>query len=706
MTNEFRLIAALCDIFHPVTHVSLELAIPEQLVEVLPRPPLAEGETEEEWANWYFCRVYFDDGVRFTEGLVAKQNTKPFDTTIDKDEFAQQCVSAADVSGIPAENLLALADCLSNLQNLSPRTNAETGPFLFLEKSWSNLLASRPDLGLSAADRFDPAMQVLAAAAEATETLQKFQAGVGRPPTPGQYAFVRLFGRESIDELVKVAQPGGLDFPINEISGRFGSEELKGSLTSDALIAEIRANVPSLLGPPGSNRKTSEVLQSLEGSLAGPLTRARDLIGPLQLQPPDQAQKKFAGDLQLGVNAQYAPEITAAANKCNMDPAGLAALIDAEAAKDSSGLWNRNSANPTSTARGLTQFLKGTWLQMAVQTWSTLNTQAKQLGFVDQNNRVADPVALLKLRFDPALSIMSAAEYAASNLKVVMARGLQYPDFYNPATPDGKMRLAYLCHHEGAGGAAAYLRGRKAQSYVDFLDGYIDRKIVPARFRGTASSSGLKAGPGSTSQSSSALIAGSGIVPSDVASMPSTNPVEFAVLGAPQAQWHWPVITKLKNAMEIAYQKASGGFEGRESRRFLADRQHGQRFHVGLDIFCAEGDVVLAIADGTIVNFYPFYEGTNALLIAHGGIVVNYGEVAPNAQEKFNWNLKQKKTLDVTAGQPIAQVGRLDMIHFETYKPAARQNERWMKGGPRPPNLLNPTKLLLGLAAHGTRKLG
>ena len=329
---------------------------------------------------------------------------------------------------------------------------SETGPFLFLERSWLNLLASRPDLGLSPADRFDPAAQVLAAAAEAAEATQKFQAGVQRIPTPAEYAFVRLFGLESIDELINLAQPGGQDFPINEIIARFGSDELKGSITSDVLAAEISASVPALLGPPGSNRKASEVLKSLEQSLSEPLKRAQALIAPFKPQPPTPPPVPFADNLQLGVNAQYGADIMGAANKCAMDPAGLAALIDAEAAKNSSGLWDRNSANPTSTARGLTQFLKGTWLQMAVQPWSTLNADAKSKGFVDaKNNRVTDPTSLLKLRFDPGLSITSAAEYAASNLKIVMAKKPDYRGFYDPATSDGKMRLAYLCHHEGAG---------------------------------------------------------------------------------------------------------------------------------------------------------------------------------------------------------------------------------------------------------------
>ena len=54
---------------------------------------------------------------------------------------------------------------------------------------------------------------------------------------------------------------------------------------------------------------------------------------------------------------------------------------------------------------------------------------------------------------------MSAAEYAASNLSFVIPRIANIanlPRFYNPDTSDGKMRLAYLCHHEGAGGALKY----------------------------------------------------------------------------------------------------------------------------------------------------------------------------------------------------------------------------------------------------------
>jgi hypothetical protein len=44
------------------------------------------------------------------------------------------------------------------------------------------------------------------------------------------------------------------------------------------------------------------------------------------------------------------------------------------------------------------------------------------------------------------------------------------------------------------------------------------------------------------------------------------------------------------------------------------------------------------------------------------------------------------------------------MLHFETYVPGTTVNQRWMVGGPRPPAVLNPTRLLLRLAVNGQRK--
>jgi Peptidase family M23 len=712
MANEFRQISELCPIIDLASKTVIEDGLPNQLVEVLPRPESAVNQTEEEWKDWYFARVYADDGIRSTPGVIPRKFTKALEQTIDEESFTIACVDAAAAAGVSAADLLAVAKYLSGTQNLPPKGSSAAGPFLFNEKSWATTIADAPDLDLSASHRLWPDRQPAAAAAEAADTAEKFQAaGVQQGPTAADHVFVRLFGRSSVPVLIaRRGQAAAPDPSIEEVIANYCAGEMAGSVDRNLLIDEISAAYPDLLGPANARRKTSEVLQTLTAALQPLVPQAQQSVEPLKPEGPEAkpVEELVINNLKLGVNEIYRNEILAAAEKCDMDPAGLASLIDAEAAKLADGTWNRDSRNPKSTAVGLTQFLKGTWNQMATQSWTTLNKAAKEKEFVDANNRITNAGQLLALRTDPALSITSAAEYAASNLKFVMKKNPNYRGFYDPRTPDGKMRLAYLCHHEGAGGALIYLRGGKPQSYVSNLDAYIDRKIVPSHFRGTVA----VVGPGpdlspdrDTTGPSTKTTPGNGTIPNDVMPVPAGNPVDFAELQAPVEQWHWPVITGDTQAMKISYRTGPGPHEvaGKESREFLANRQKGQRYHVGMDIFCHQGDIVLAIADGTVVAFYSFYEGTNALFVAHKGVVVNYGEVSPNSQNEFKWRLNGP----VEAGRPIARVGRLNMIHFETYRPGPEKNARWMKDGSKaPPSLRNPTKVLLGLAARGTRKLG
>jgi murein DD-endopeptidase MepM/ murein hydrolase activator NlpD len=717
MVTEFRQISERCPIIDLQTKTVILDGLPDQLVEILPHPALTVNQTEEEWKPWYFVRVYGDDGIRFTEGLIPKNLegptptnlTKPLQQTIDEEAFAKACVDAAAAAGVDAADLLAVAKYLSAIKNVPAKESSAAGPFLFNEKVWDNLVAEIPDLGLAPSHRLWPDRQPAAAAAEAADIAQKLQdAGSEQGPTAAELVFVRFFGRSSVRVLIDRRKAAGEDPFIEDVITNFCSQELAGCVSKDLLASEIAASHPELLTSANVPRKVSGVLQALIAALQPLLTQAKKVVQPLQPEAPgpESHEPPVVGNLSLGVNKIYQNEILAAATKCDMDPAGLSSLIDAEAAKLADGIWNRDSRNPKSTAVGLTQFLKGTWIQMATLSQTTLNKAAKERGFVDGNDRVTNLAALLDLRTDPALSIISAAEYAASNLKFVVRKNPPYRGFYDPGTPDGKMRLAYLCHHEGAGGALAYLRGGKSQSYIDALDAYIDRKIVPSHFRSTTAK---VVGPGPDLKSerdvagpSTTLTPGNGTIPNNVMPVPAAKPVAFAALQAAEAQWHWPVITRDTQAMKVSYRTAPNNVAGRPSREFLANRQDGRRYHVGMDIFCHQGDVVLAIADGTVVAFYPFYQGTNALFVAHAGVVVNYGEVSPNSESEFGWRVNGP----VTAGQKIARVGRLNMIHFETYHPETKKNERWMQdGSSAPTNLLNPTKVLLGLAARGTRML-
>jgi hypothetical protein len=120
-----------------------------------------------------------------------------------------------------------------------------------------------------------------------------------------------------------------------------------------------------------------------------------------------------------------------------------------------------------------------------------------------------------------------------------------------------------------------------------------------------------------------------------------------------------------------------------------------------VDLFASEGDEVVACADGVITNFYKFFNSkgrdTFALIVEHPGVVVNYGELAPDSLDRLGLKIDDS----VKAGQTIGRIGATGMLHFETYVPNTKQNVRWMVGDPRPFQIRNPTQLLFNLAAAG-----
>ncbi|TSE13544.1 peptidoglycan DD-metalloendopeptidase family protein [Mesorhizobium intechi] len=186
--------------------------------------------------------------------------------------------------------------------------------------------------------------------------------------------------------------------------------------------------------------------------------------------------------------------------------------------------------------------------------------------------------------------------------------------------------------------------------------------------------------------------------PAQALPIPAGDPIAFAVSTA--AETYWPVVTRHPRAMEVNSRLADGGTSGgNASRRFMADRNGGARYHCAIDLYCSQGDAVVAVEDGRIVNFYPFYQGTNALLVQHAGHVVNYGEVAPNSLTALGLRIGDR----VRAGQRIGTIGRLNMLHFETYASGTTRNYSWPQSSPRPSRLRNPSQLLLNLAVSAER---
>lgn len=180
--------------------------------------------------------------------------------------------------------------------------------------------------------------------------------------------------------------------------------------------------------------------------------------------------------------------------------------------------------------------------------------------------------------------------------------------------------------------------------------------------------------------------------------IPTGDPIAFAASTA--AITYWPVVTRHSRALEVNTRLVGGETSGANtSRRFLADRSGGARYHCAIDLYCSEGDGVVAVEDGKIVNFYHFYQNTYALLVQHDGYVINYGEVAPNSLSALGLRIGDR----VNAGQRIGTIGRLNMLHFETYSSGTTKNYSWPKANPRPGRLRNPSQLLLNLAASAER---
>jgi peptidoglycan hydrolase-like protein with peptidoglycan-binding domain len=163
------------------------------------------------------------------------------------------------------------------------------------------------------------------------------------------------------------------------------------------------------------------------------------------------------GELTLGVNERYREALLLAERRTGIDAAALAALINAEAARDRDGRWLADSYNPDSGARGLTQFLAGTWLDRATTAGTYLNQIAVERGYVRRARgggfTVVERDALLALRNDPTASIVSAAEYGRDNLASLGRLGL-LPD---NLTDDDRARFMYYAHHEGLAGAVRLL---------------------------------------------------------------------------------------------------------------------------------------------------------------------------------------------------------------------------------------------------------
>lgn len=247
-------------------------------------------------------------------------------------------------------------------------------------------------------------------------------------------------------------------------------------------------------------------------------------------------------NLKLLANHKYRDIVIAAAKRHGLSPQTVTAIMNAEAAKKietvvqpvidpktkkqktdkhgkgitktikrSTGEWDSQSSNPRSSARGMTQFLDSSWLDLAFNKESHLHQKLKKSGFLTYTeittgkgkNAKKKTVAAFKLangtlvtkqplavtlrskkyipraaqasdanlqtvldwRFDPEQAIHSAVDYGAQNLA-----GLQAKNFdVNSLSDSDKAKVIYLCHHLGIGDAQKFIQKTISESHAQYL---------------------------------------------------------------------------------------------------------------------------------------------------------------------------------------------------------------------------------------------
>lgn len=254
-------------------------------------------------------------------------------------------------------------------------------------------------------------------------------------------------------------------------------------------------------------------------------------------------------NLKLTANFKYRDIVIAAAERAKLAPQAVASIMNAEAAripqrfisksvidiqtgkpklgKDGKplliksiapdwqeGEWDPGSASPRSSARGMTQFVDLSWIDMACTDGSYLNAKAKKEGWLTKAtvenarggksgscivaafklsdgtlvtrtakfplSRVlcgkpyitgratasdANLQALLDLRFEPEYAIHTAVDYGVINLA-----GLRTAGYAVDGLNDGeKAKVVYLCHHLGLDDAKLFINNTMSATRAQYL---------------------------------------------------------------------------------------------------------------------------------------------------------------------------------------------------------------------------------------------
>ncbi|WP_291287005.1 peptidoglycan DD-metalloendopeptidase family protein [Flavobacterium sp.] len=116
--------------------------------------------------------------------------------------------------------------------------------------------------------------------------------------------------------------------------------------------------------------------------------------------------------------------------------------------------------------------------------------------------------------------------------------------------------------------------------------------------------------------------------------------------------------------------------DGYNQATFNSYRDNGKRKHAGRDLYTEPKAIVVAIADGEVLDARYFYAGTNQVTVLHKlkdgrKFIARYGELDPNSiKVKKGDKIKQKQVLGKTGKllrKSVISGEKIYMLHFEIF---------------------------------------
>jgi murein DD-endopeptidase MepM/ murein hydrolase activator NlpD len=129
--------------------------------------------------------------------------------------------------------------------------------------------------------------------------------------------------------------------------------------------------------------------------------------------------------------------------------------------------------------------------------------------------------------------------------------------------------------------------------------------------------------------------------------------------------------------------------------------------HTGVDLYCQQGDDVLAMEDGEIIAIewftgpsvnMPWWNDTLAVSVKGESGIINYCELLPNPALKVGDKITEGTLIGLIT--PVLRVDKgkvpsTSMLHLELYSEYNGKWVMWELDQPKPSNLMDPTDLIL-----------